>query len=83
MAQRGLYPRKGPHTMENREGADTGDPLAQRCFKVAAGVPMFPNRGYGVSGVGSKERVFLGSCHFHFETCLPSLPAVANAGELL
>lgn len=56
MAQRGLYPRKGPHTMENRKGADTGDPMAQRCFKVAAGVPMFPTKGYGVSGVGSKER---------------------------
>lgn len=39
MAQRSLYPRKSPGTMENVEAAGTGDPVAQKYFKTAAGAP--------------------------------------------
>lgn len=44
--------RKGADTMQNRGGADTGGPMAQTCFKVAARAPMFPTRGDEVSRVG-------------------------------
>lgn len=49
---KGPLSRKGSGTMENREGVDTGDSMAQRCSKLAARASMFPTREMGWVGLG-------------------------------
>lgn len=82
MAQRSPHPRKSPCTMENMEAADTGEPMTQRCFKAAVAhcLPSCSARGDGWVG---QDSLGLGSCLFLFEICLPGLPNVDNAGQLL